>query len=89
MHTFKIVYYQNSKPADIGINIGEYLAVTEAAALNAIKQGYDAIQITDLTTLPLGPRFHYQSGPCDPREVLGFCHEQELRNHPLMSFGDH
>ena len=76
-HTFKILYYQNGKPADIGINIGEERAVAESSALRAIEEGYDAIQITDLTTLPLGPRFHYQSGPCDPRDVLGFCHEQQ------------
>ena len=77
MHTFKIVYFQNGKPADIGINLGEELAVKEAAALNAIKPGYDAIQITDLTTLLLGPRFHYQQGRMDPREALGFCLEQK------------
>ena len=89
MHTYKITYFKSGKPADIGINIGDDLAVSESSALRAIKEGYDAIQITDLTTLPLGPRFHHQSGPCDPREVLGFWHEQELRNHPLMRFGDH
>ena len=78
-HTYKTTYFKSGDPADIGINLGEYLAVAEAAALNAIEQGYDAIQITDLTTLPLGPRFHYQPGPCDPREALGFCLEQKRR----------
>ena len=76
-HTWKTTYFKSGKPVDIGINIGEELAVKETAALNAIEQGCDAIQFTDLTTLPLGPRFHYQAGPCDPREVLGFCLEQK------------
>ena len=77
MHTYRITYFKNGKTADIGINIGDELAVKEASALNAIEQGYNAILFTDLTTLPLGPRFHYQPPPCDPREVLGFCLEQK------------
>jgi hypothetical protein len=79
MQTFKITYFKGDRTVDVGVNVGDERAVKEASALFACEQGYDAIQFTNLSTLGLGPHFHYQQGRVDPREVLGFLHETSPR----------
>lgn len=76
MATYKIVYFKDNKAVDMGVLAGEAQDVLPAAALFAIEQGYSAMQYTNLTTLGMGPRYHYQGGRVSPHELLGFWNAQ-------------